>query len=106
MITLHSQITAKEYVNRLGNQVHHMIQTLFPKNYAVLQDDNGLIHTAGIVQSWFEEHEGELQHLPWPAKPPDLNTPSSADVRNYGPILPFLHTSSWRGVSLLLYWFI
>jgi hypothetical protein len=31
------------------------------------------IHTAGTVQSWFEEHEGELQHLPWPAQSPDLN---------------------------------
>jgi hypothetical protein len=29
--------------------------------------------TARIVQSWIEEHEGELQHLPWPAQSPDLN---------------------------------
>ena len=29
--------------------------------------------TAGAVRSWFEEHEGELEHLPWPAKSPDLN---------------------------------
>jgi hypothetical protein len=43
-----------------------MIQTLFP-NDAVLQDDNAPIHIAGTVQSWFEKHEGELQHLPWPA---------------------------------------
>jgi hypothetical protein len=28
---------------------------------------------AGTVQSWLEEHEGELQHLPWPAQSPDLN---------------------------------
>jgi hypothetical protein len=32
-----------------------------------------LIQTAGTVQSWFEKQEGELQHLPWPAKPSDLN---------------------------------
>jgi hypothetical protein len=44
-----------------------MIQTLFPKNNAVFQADNAPIHTAGTVQSWFEEHEGELQHLLWPA---------------------------------------
>jgi hypothetical protein len=32
IITLHDQITAREYVgiDRLGNQVHPMIQTLFP----------------------------------------------------------------------------
>jgi hypothetical protein len=50
-----------------------MIQTLFPKKDAVFQDDNVPIYTAGTVQSWFEEHEGELQHLPWPAQSPDLN---------------------------------
>jgi hypothetical protein len=41
-----------------------MIQTLFPNDDEVFQDDNAPIHTAGTVQSWFEEHEGELQHLP------------------------------------------
>jgi hypothetical protein len=41
---------------------------LFPNNDAVFQDDNSFIHTAGTVQSWFEEHEGELQHLPWPVQ--------------------------------------
>jgi hypothetical protein len=37
-----------------------LIQTLFPNNVAVFKDDNAPIHTAGTVQSWFEEHEGEL----------------------------------------------
>jgi hypothetical protein len=31
------------------------------------------VDTSGTVQSWFEEHEGELQHLPWPAQSPRLN---------------------------------
>jgi hypothetical protein len=64
IITLHSRITTREYVNRLGNQAHPMIQTLFPDNDAVFQDDNVPIHTSRTVQSWFEEHEGELPHLP------------------------------------------
>jgi hypothetical protein len=72
VITFHSRITAREYVDRLANQVHPMNQTLFPNNDAVLQD-NVLIHTAGTVQSWFEKHEGELQHLPCPAQSPVLN---------------------------------
>jgi transposase len=50
-----------------------MIQTLFP-NYAVFQYDNAPIHTAGTVQSWFEDLEGELQHFPWPIQSPDLNS--------------------------------
>jgi hypothetical protein len=37
------------------------------------QGDNAPIHTTGIVQSWLEEHEGELQHLLWPAQSPNLN---------------------------------
>jgi hypothetical protein len=61
VITLHGQITARECVDKLGNQVHPMIQT-FP-NDVVFQDDNAPIHSAGIVESWFEEREGELQHL-------------------------------------------
>jgi hypothetical protein len=40
-----------------------MIQTLLLKNDAVFQDDSAPIHTAGAVQSLFEEHEGELQYL-------------------------------------------
>jgi hypothetical protein len=28
---------------------------------------------ARSVQSWFEENEDALQHLPWPAQLPDLN---------------------------------
>jgi hypothetical protein len=49
-------------VDRLGNQVHPMIQT-FLNNNEVFQDYNGPIHAAGTVQSWFEEHKGE-HHLP------------------------------------------
>jgi hypothetical protein len=71
IITLHGRITAKDYVDRLGNQVHPMIETLFPNSDAVLQD-NAPIHTSGTVQSSFEEHESELQHLPWPAQSPDF----------------------------------
>jgi hypothetical protein len=31
IITFHGRITTREYVDSLGNQVHPMIQTLFPK---------------------------------------------------------------------------
>jgi hypothetical protein len=60
-------------VDSLGNQVHPIIQTLFSNNDAVFQDDNAPIHKAGTVQSCFEEHEGELQRLPWPERLPDLD---------------------------------
>jgi hypothetical protein len=63
-----------ELLDRLGKQTHPMIQTLCPNNYAVFQNDNAPIHTAGTVQPWFEEQEDELQHLLWPAQCSHLNT--------------------------------
>jgi hypothetical protein len=66
IISFHGQITVREYMDRLGNQMQPKIQTLFPNNHAIFQDDNAPIHTAGTVQSSTEEHAGELQNLPWP----------------------------------------
>jgi hypothetical protein len=73
-----------EYGDRLANQVHPMIQTLFANNDVVFQDDSAPVRTAGTVQSWFDEHGGELQHLPWPAQSSDLNIS--------GPLLSVLET--------------
>jgi hypothetical protein len=68
IITPHGRITARVYVDRLGNPVHLMIQMLFLNDNPVFQNDSGPIHTAGHLQSWFEKHEDEFQHLPWPAQ--------------------------------------
>jgi hypothetical protein len=73
IITHLGRITARECVDRWGNQVHPMNETLFLNNDAVFQDESGPTHIAGTVQSWFEEHEGYLQHFPWPTHSPDLN---------------------------------
>jgi hypothetical protein len=64
VITLHGRITAREHVDRLGTQVHPMIQTLFANNDAVFREHNAHIHRVGTVQSWFEEHKGELSIFP------------------------------------------
>jgi hypothetical protein len=73
IITLHGRITAREHMDRLGNVVHPNIQTLFPNNDAVFQDDGASIHTAGTVQSLFVEHKGEFRNFPYPTQSPDLN---------------------------------
>jgi hypothetical protein len=51
IITVHGRITAREYVDKLGNQVHPKIQTLFPNNDVVFEDENAPIHRAGTFQS-------------------------------------------------------
>jgi hypothetical protein len=54
IIILRGRIAPRKYVYRLANQVHPMIQLLFPNNNSVFQDDTAPIHTAVTVQSWFE----------------------------------------------------
>ncbi|GFT91136.1 transposable element Tcb1 transposase [Trichonephila clavipes] len=56
----------------LSMEVHPFVQTSFPGECPLYQDDNAPIHTAKIVQ-WFAEHEGEVGHLDWPPQSPDLN---------------------------------
>ncbi|GFX15824.1 transposable element Tcb2 transposase [Trichonephila clavipes] len=73
LVTLHDKVKAAHYVNILGDQVHPFVQTLFPGECPLYQDDNAPIHTAKIAQEWFVEHEGEVGHLDWPPQSPDLN---------------------------------
>jgi hypothetical protein len=73
IITFRGRITAREYVGRLGNRVYPIIRTLLRNNDAVFQGDNAPIHTAGTLQSWLEEHEGELHHLHCAAQSSDFN---------------------------------
>ncbi|GFX21269.1 transposable element Tcb2 transposase [Trichonephila clavipes] len=73
LVTLHGKVKAAHYVNILRDQVHPFVQTSFPGECPLYQDDNAPIHTAKIVQEWFAEHEGEVGHLDWPPQSPDLN---------------------------------
>jgi hypothetical protein len=54
-------------MNILGNQLHPVVQILFPNHDAIFKDDNWPIHTPRSVQSWFLEHEDALKKIPWPA---------------------------------------
>ncbi|GFY06210.1 transposable element Tcb1 transposase [Trichonephila clavipes] len=73
LVTLHGKVKAAHYVNILRDQVHPFVQTSFPGECPLYQDDNAPIHTAKIVQEWFAEHEGEVGHLDWLPQSPDLN---------------------------------
>jgi hypothetical protein len=74
IITPNVRITASDYVDISGNWVCHMIKMSFPNNDAIFQDYKWLIHTAKGIHSCSEEHKDALQHLPWPAQSPDLNS--------------------------------
>lgn len=58
--------TANSYIEALdeGLVPHYTPGTIF-------QQDNAKIHTANIVQSWFESHG--LEVVDWPAHSPDMN---------------------------------
>ena len=61
LLTLNVQISASDCVDIVGNQMHPMVQILFPNNDAIFQNDDSPIHTGRSVQSWFEEHADALQ---------------------------------------------
>jgi hypothetical protein len=48
VITLNGCITAGDYIDILGNQVHPMVQMLFPNIDAVFQDDSSPMNTAEV----------------------------------------------------------
>lgn len=61
------------YLNSVADQVHNFMAMVFPDGRGHFQQDNAPCHSATIGQEWFEEHDKELQVLPWPPNSPDLN---------------------------------
>jgi len=68
-------------VAKVTAELNIHLEDPFPQNQSdksitnpTFQDDSSPRHTARSVQSWFEEHEDALQHLPLPEQLPDLNT--------------------------------
>ncbi|CAI9559915.1 unnamed protein product, partial [Staurois parvus] len=57
----------------LANHVHPMVQTLFPEDSNIYQDDNAPIYTADVVKSWFNEHAEKFSHRTQVPLSPDLN---------------------------------
>ncbi|GFT88942.1 histone-lysine N-methyltransferase SETMAR [Trichonephila clavipes] len=50
-----------------------MTKILFPAGDEIFQDDIAPIHTAELVQLWFDENIDAVKHLRWPARSPDFN---------------------------------
>jgi hypothetical protein len=53
--------------------MHKRVTDIIATVYNTVTPPTHPILTAGTVQSWFEKHESELQHILWPAKSPNLN---------------------------------
>jgi hypothetical protein len=51
IIILNGEITASDYVDILGSQVHPMVQILFPNSAAIFEDDSSPIHKSRSDQS-------------------------------------------------------
>ncbi|GFV79222.1 DDE_3 domain-containing protein [Trichonephila clavipes] len=52
ILTLKETITGEKYREIFANQIHPMMQSLFPVSDGVFQDDNAPIHATGLVQLW------------------------------------------------------
>ena len=72
IIPRNGPITASGYVDIFGNRCILQSRCCF---LPMMQFFKMTIcpYTARSIQSWFEEHEDALQHLPWPTQSPDLN---------------------------------
>ena len=63
VVALHGKINSKDYLNILKDHVYPMVQALFHDGDGIFQCDNFPIHTALVVKNWYDEHEGELEHM-------------------------------------------
>lgn len=69
-----TRMNAVEYIRVLEDILLPSVRAVYPAPHRiVLVQDNSAVHTAGVVREWFEDHQGEIELLPWPAKSPDLN---------------------------------
>ncbi|GFU85070.1 transposable element Tcb2 transposase [Trichonephila clavipes] len=73
LVVLRGMITGDHYRSIFADHLHPMLQTLFPGECPVFQDDNAPFHTSRCVQTWLHEHDDEVEHLTWCPQSPDLN---------------------------------
>ncbi|GFX91262.1 transposable element Tcb1 transposase [Trichonephila clavipes] len=73
LVVLRGMITGDPYQSILEDHLHPMLQTLFPGERPVFQDDNAPVHTSRWVQTWLHEHVDEVEYLIWCPQSPDLN---------------------------------
>lgn len=70
LFLINGNATAQDYLYILESNLLPYIDR-HGRDTMIFQQDNAAIHTAGVVNEWFEEQN--MRTLPWPAKSPDLN---------------------------------
>lgn len=76
-----------------------MLQTLFPGEYSVFQDDNTSASLARCIQTRLDEHGDEVEHITGCPKFTDLNNIES--LQGSSLFLLLLNKSSYRTTSSL-----
>lgn len=71
---LKEKVKGEYYRSIFSDHLHPMLQNLRPGERSLFQDENTSVHTDRCVQTWLNEHHGEVEHLTWCHHPPDLNT--------------------------------
>ena len=74
LVVLNEKVTGEHHRSILADHLYPMLQTVFPGESRLFQDDNAPLHTAHWVQTWLDKHKDEVEHLTWYPQFPDLNT--------------------------------
>lgn len=71
LVEIDGRMNGHHYTNLLDE---YILPLAYATNVGTITfvQDNSAVHTARVVQDWFEEHN-EVIRLDWPAKSPDLN---------------------------------
>lgn len=63
LIHVHESLNKTPYLNIAAEKVHFFMLLVYPNGDGYFQQDNASCHSAGTVQNWFEEYEGEFTLL-------------------------------------------
>ena len=73
LVVLREKVSGEHYSNILEDHLHPLLQTVFPGDRPLFQNDSALVPTARWVQTWLDEHNDEVKHLTWYPQSIDLN---------------------------------
>ena len=73
LVVLRKKVTGEHYRSILAGHLDLMLQTVYPGERPLFQEENVPVHTTRWVQTWLDEYKDEMEHLTWYPQFPDLN---------------------------------